>query len=97
MQLHGDYSPFVSACMHSDNLSFSSPAFRIFVGTPKTMAAHARAWHLRDDGIKQIFVACLEQWATTKNISTVVLATDIPNFEVHATCLHTSCYIYRLL
>eukprot|EP00903_Cladosiphon_okamuranus_P007624 g7393.t1 len=55
---------------------------QLFPSTGQTLAAHARAWHLRDNAVKQTFTECLERWATKSNISTVVLATDIPKFEL---------------
>ncbi len=49
--------------------------------TTKTMAAHLRAFQLRVlDGI-EAFTECLLRLATSNNISTVVVATDMPNFE----------------
>lgn len=45
------------------------------------MAAHARAWHLGDDQERHTFVECIGRLGTANNISTVVLATDIPHFD----------------
>jgi len=49
--------------------------------TPKTMAAHVRSYMLRniEDGL-EMFAECLLRLATSNNISTVVVATDMPNF-----------------
>ncbi|CAM9783560.1 unnamed protein product, partial [Ectocarpus fasciculatus] len=57
---------------------------RLFPVEGQTIAAHARSFHLGSVPRNNKFVGCLQQLALSKNISTVLLVTDMDHFEQFA-------------